>query len=336
MPTARQLNQLPLPARLKTTPFAAFCKKALAGVTASANSNGPEWVKVRVSAFLKNRVPSYWLRPDHVYHVRRHGLKWELNPHDFVDRDLFLHGHKEPEDFELVRRLVKPGDVILDVGANFGFYTVCLAKELGPLSKVHAFEPNRQTFGRLNRHVQINRLPNVHTYPIGLSDRRGALAIRSEAHNTGGAYLVQPNGPVGAQQLAAVTTLDLFVKERRLDRIDFVKVDIEGHEYRFLKGARETLMRFLPAMMMELSPCHLSRAGHSIQDVMDELAAIGYREFYLREGDVIRPFTSSTFKSNWTYWNVFCFRKRPATFPVGAVPSSGAGRESERLSLVEA
>jgi len=321
MATPRQLNQLPLPQSLKTTAFASFCKNNVARLVASANAHGPRWFKPRVKTFMAQRVPSYWLRPNHVYRVHRHGLRWDLNPHDAVDRDLFLYGEKEPEDFELISRMLKPGDTILDIGANFGFYGLSLAKVLGPQTEVHAFEPHPQTYGRLSSHIALNGTPNVHAHPVGLSDTVDMFEIRFEPQNTGGAYLTLPTEPTDTRWLVNVTTLDRFVQEHKLTRIDFVKVDIEGHEYRFLKGARATLSHLLPPMMMEFSSHHLARAGHTIQEVLDELRAIGYREFYYREGDHVRPFTASGYKPEWLYWNVFCFNKRPETFPLGPVDS---------------
>ena len=335
MVAPRKLNEFPLPQSLKSTTFVSFCKNNVVQLVASANAHGPRWFKPQVNAFISQRVPGYWLRPNHVYRVRRQGLQWELNPHDAVDRDLFLYGEKEPEDYELIRRLVKPGDTILDIGANFGFYAVSLAKALGTQTQVYAFEPHPHTFGRLSRHIALNGLTNVQAYLVGLSDTVDLFEIRFEPQNTGGAYLAPPAALADTQRLVQVTTLDRFVQEHKLTRVDFVKVDIEGHEYRFLKGARDTLTRFLPPMMMEFSPHHLARSGQSMEAMLAELKAIGYREFFYRDGDRIRPFTTSAFKSDWLFWNVFCFHKKPEAFPTATVRSTfvpvGGPRVRDRL-----
>ena len=315
MAARRQLNQFPLPERLKTTAFVSFCKTSAVRLIASANAHGPRWFKPRANSFMEERFPSYWLRPNRLFRVHRNGLKWDLNPHDAVDRDLFLYGEKEPADFELILRLVKPGDTILDVGANFGFYGLSLAGALGPRTTVHAFEPHPLTYQRLCRHIALNALTNVHPHSIGSSDADDLLELRFEPQNTGAAYLTPPITSTVSRQLVNVTTLDQFAQEQKLKRLDFIKVDIEGHEYRFLKGGRATLARFLPAMMMEVSAHHLARGGHTIQAVLDELRATGYREFYYREGNCIRLFTADAFKPDWIFWNIFCFEKKPDAFP---------------------
>jgi FkbM family methyltransferase len=136
---------------------------------------------------------------------------------------------------ELFRRHVRPGSVVLDVGANVGFYTLLASKLVGPAGHVHAFEPLPRNLHFLEKHVELNGLSNVTVQPIAIS----ALSGHAQFHTTTHASM----GRLGsAGDLDVVTaSLDDLLASGRIPLPTFIKMDIEGAESGALRGAATLL-----------------------------------------------------------------------------------------------
>jgi FkbM family methyltransferase len=183
---------------------------------------------------------------------------------------------------------VRPGAVCLDVGAEYGLYTWTLAGLVGPAGHVHAVEPQPgpSTFVDTTRRLLGSGNVTVHRTALGATagggvlalPRRRMLPVHGRAFLTTGASGLGSNAEFGrhAELPVAVTTVDDLVGALDLDRLDFVKVDIEGAEARLLAGARGTLAAFRPVLMLELEDRHLARFGATVAQVVAELETAGY------------------------------------------------------------
>jgi len=205
--------------------------------------------------------------------VSRQGLHWVLDPSDFPQENLFWLGESDRWELFHARRMVGPGAVTFDVGANFGYYALMLATGLRRACVVHAFEPNEATFQRLTRNIALNGMDCVHAHRLALSDVPGTASMRGRNGNSGAAFLEPGDGEV------EVTTLDEFVAERGIDRLDFMKIDVEGFEERVLRGGERVLRELRPHILFELQPVTLERAGSSVDRLATLLTSHGYRLF---------------------------------------------------------
>jgi FkbM family methyltransferase len=220
----------------------------------------------------------HWLRADvdEDIEVERGGRRWVLNPSDFVHADLFWTGSKDRWDVEHALRFLQPGDVIFDVGANFGYYAITLAAALRGDCQVHAFEPFPRNFERLTRHVALNGLEGaVHAHPLGLSDAAGVGQMRTRSDNSGAAHVAETDTE-GEGLPTTLVTLDEFCDGRAIGRLDFLKIDVEGHEERVLSGGARTIARHRPRILLELDPPRLARARSSASRVVEQLRGLGY------------------------------------------------------------
>lgn len=209
--------------------------------------------------------------------VERGGLRWVLNPSNLVEANLFWMGTSDCWDVEHARRLLRPGAVVFDVGANFGYYTCTLARYLERNCRVYAFEPVSTTCQRLRRNIASNSMDGcVRVFELGLSDHDGSGRLEVFATNTGAAHFTGEPGDI------ALTTLDHFCRREGVSGIDLMKIDVEGFESPVLRGARETIDRFHPSILIELHPMTQKRMGLSVRDVADELTGRGYRLFVSR------------------------------------------------------
>ena len=184
-----------------------------------------------------------------------------------------------------IARLVPPTAVVFDVGAHAGQYTKLFARA-AHRGRVYAFEPGSYARSILRTVVWLHRLSNVAVVPIALGSevRLHTLTIPLKSSGSLGFGLSHLGKPserwrAVAQEIVALTTVDRVVKTLDLDRLDFIKADIEGWELRLLQGAENTLARFRPRLLLELSGPALAHAGDRLEDAFAFLAARGYRAF---------------------------------------------------------
>jgi FkbM family methyltransferase len=177
-----------------------------------------------------------------------------VNSKYLIERHIFIDDY-ELENIKLMTKIVAPGDIAMDVGANVGAVTLPLAELVGPSGQVHSFEPGIPIFDRLARNVRHNPSVSGRIFPnhIGLSDKEGELVWREFAHMPGNAGFHEPNGKwtASSSYRVPVTTLDAYVARKGLQRVNFIKIDTEGFEPMVLRGARDTLQKFRPLLIVE-------------------------------------------------------------------------------------
>ena len=183
---------------------------------------------------------------------------------------------------------VGPGGVCLDVGAEYGLYTWTLAGLVGPTGHVHAVEPQpgpAALVGTTRRltgadHVTLHRTALAAAPGVGTLSRprRHRMPVHGRAFLTTGASGLGSNAEFEHHDdlPVEVTTLDDLVARLDPIRLDLVKVDIEGAEADLLTGARATLARFRPVLMLELEDRHLARFGATVAEVVADLELDGY------------------------------------------------------------
>jgi FkbM family methyltransferase len=216
---------------------------------------------------------------------------FRLDSTKYLDQQILNYGFFEKDSINWVKKLVKPGMVTVDVGANFGYYTMLLSKFSGSTGKVIAFEPLSTFYDRLLYHAKINNCTNVVLVKEGLSSQAEQLTIFL---NQDTATLHWPaNEPppeVPIQQISLIT-LDDYVSKNDVTHIDFIKVDIDGHEPHFLKGAENSLSKFEPIILMEFAHLNLLASGSGSDHLAHQLCALGYELYSEQTG---KPYPSMT------------------------------------------
>jgi len=177
-------------------------------------------------------------------------------------------GEYDTEHIRGLLRLFRPDWTVLDVGANVGFYTIPMASAVQARGRLHAFEPVASNFSRLSENVRRNGLEYVaQLHQMGLSDQNGVLRISlregfANGAQTGNAEIVIDQDDERFECVETkVARLDDIAGSLGIDRLDFVKVDIEGHEDKFLAGAQTTIQRFRPVILLEINNHCYERRG---------------------------------------------------------------------------
>jgi len=236
--------------------------------------------KIQLAALasrLVRRVMSFSGKPD-ISMYRRDGILWELDLRQGIDFAIFLQGGFEPSTLQEYGRLVKEGDTVFDIGANIGAHTLPLAKIVGPHGVVAAFEPTDYAFNKLQRNLVLNptlaqRVTAVQALLVGAAEDQKPEAIPSSWSLVapGLSENVHPvhKGTYNSLSGATAIQLDQWVEDNN--------IDVDGFEIDVLEGARQTLKRFRPQIMMEFAPYVFRERGRTFNELVTLLRQVGYQ-----------------------------------------------------------
>jgi FkbM family methyltransferase len=214
-------------------------------------------------------------------------------PGNELSRVLFLTGNFEPNELTWMSQTLTEGMVIIDIGAHMGMYTLTASKLVGASGVVLALEPSTREFQRLTFHVTLNDLRNVRCLQIAASSSSGEamLKIGSEwnsGHNTFGEFFNE-SVEMLREERVPMQTVDALIAGQGIERVDLIKIDVEGHEFQVLAGAVETISRFRPRILIEVFEETLRRQGACVEAVLGFLTAHGYalNEFSDANGELV-------------------------------------------------
>ena len=209
----------------------------------------------------------------HGYEMKLDMTNWSARHTYFLGRYYELHMQL------LLNEILKPGDRMIDIGANIGMISIHAAHLVGPSGRVDSFEPNPVCLEQLDEVISRNGIKQIHVHPIGLSDAEAELELKQNDEHTGiGTFAELEPGEVVTSTIAQVKRGDdVFKDDEQAPKI--IKMDVEGFEYRALLGMEQTLRRWKSMIVMEMNEHHLNRAGTSTKEVGEFMVGLGYRAF---------------------------------------------------------
>jgi FkbM family methyltransferase len=210
------------------------------------------------------------------------GLRVQLYLSNDTSKQLFVGGCVEPNEFALLGEFLAPGLTFLDLGANEGLYTVFAAQRVGVTGRVWSVEPSKRELTRLHQNIELNGFENIRTIPVALGDMTGFMDMRiaedeHAGHNTLGEFVYDTH--LARCERVPVRRLDDLLREEGLDRLDVLKVDIEGAEAALLRGATAVLREMRPLILMEVLEPALRQQGADPRYVLQALHAADYRVY---------------------------------------------------------
>ena len=204
------------------------------------------------------------------------GHVWRLDTTQWLDNEILQNGLFELESTRWVHQMIGPGMTVLDVGANIGYYTLQFSQLAGPTGRVIAFEPSTRFNQRLRDHLRRNHCENVTVVDCGLADGAKQLPLFGGGDSATLGWHDDARQPV-AKETVALRSLDDWLEANPQPQIHFIKVDIDGAEPLFVRGARQTLSRFRPILLMEFMQLGLLEFGSDVLDLARQLSELGYR-----------------------------------------------------------
>lgn len=253
------------------------------------------------------QIAALIVEPSGLSATLRNGLSFALDPDALREAPNIILSQGGYETFELalISRLAREAKVVFDIGANIGWYSLHIAQQ-EPQAKVFAFEPVPTTHQRLLTNLARNAA-GARVTPVkdGLSDAPGAFDMFVPATSGSPAASLNDLHPgEGSRRVSCrFTTLDEFVVENGIERLDFLKCDVEGAELRVLKGAAKSLARFKPAVVIELLRKWSAAFGYHPNDVLDLFVALGYVCYGVGDGTLTRidRVTDETRETNYVF-----------------------------------
>jgi FkbM family methyltransferase len=204
-----------------------------------------------------------------------------LDPADLVPRTILETGAWEPESVLAIKEHLQTGDTFVDVGAHIGYYSLKMARVVGPNGHVIAIEPNARTVRQLQDNIRESGAKTITVQPVACSDAEGSIELFvAPRANTGETSLSRKNASKEGSSVESYRVrarpLDAIIRESGVSRVDVIKIDVEGAELLVLKGARETLTRYHPLLIVELVEDQLKAMGASSLEIISLLRSIGY------------------------------------------------------------
>jgi len=230
------------------------------------------------------------LLPNRYFPVRIRGIRFWVrlfNSPVTIDIALGVYEYWLSKTFQ---DYVKEGMTIIDIGAHHGYYALLSAKRMQDRGKIYAFEPDPVNCRYFLKNLNANNMQSIQLCPIALSDQEAETAFFA-ADGLGSlqfnpivrAFNVEP------EKISVQTqTLDQFVKKEKIDRIDLIKIDVEGSELLVLKGARDTLQKMNASILMDVD----SRNNDERREMFALLTDMGYRIY--KVGKNMTPVTEAS------------------------------------------
>lgn len=217
-------------------------------------------------------------------------LKFNCRLNEHIGTHMYWRGAYSGSQLRVLDRVLRDGMVFIDVGANQGEFALFAAKRL-PHGRVYAFEPMEAMYKRLMRNILLNRFTNIDAIKIGLwSEQTERKIYVSEGkfddgsvHEGLGTLFETATRGVAVQQVP-LTTLDAFISDLGVVRLDVLKIDVEGSELHVLKGGEQSLRKFRPVILIEANRSNMIAGGSSIEELLGFLATWYRFELILKNG----------------------------------------------------
>jgi FkbM family methyltransferase len=275
---------------------------SLAGIFRSLNANllyvrfQPLEKLLKIPFFLSVKIFKSWIKKAHnprwVNLTIDRTIKMKVDSSKIMGAAFYWMGFHELNEWRFLNHYLKPDMVLADIGANQGEFVLFSAKRL-TRGMVLAFEPVDFLSEQLKVNIALNPFTNIRTFAFGLSDAPARIPIYMGATGAGEheglATIFQSDQRNRFIQEIELKVFDEEVGAMGINRLDFLKIDVEGAELVVLKGSRKTIEKYRPAIMLEISEDTYRNAGYSVEDVKSFFHSLGYSLHLIVKGGKLVP-----------------------------------------------
>jgi FkbM family methyltransferase len=256
--------------------------------------------KMLDSFFVKLIPNNYQYAPNTNRLIIRNGIKFKVDLFDYIGWSLYfgLKDSGRPKLYDLIGK----NHTVIDVGTNIGETLMNFAKLTQPEGEVHGFEPDPLNYQRCCENLELNNFNNIIPNNLGLGAKAGEYFIKIDTPSNRGGNKISAEYIENNTEIIQIITLDQYVQEKKIKKIDLIKIDVEGYELQVLKGSEQLIQRFKPLFFIELDDSNLKEQGDSAKALIHYLTQFNYFITNAETGEVV---TTATNFSNCHY-DIIC------------------------------
>jgi FkbM family methyltransferase len=274
--------------------------------------------------FVRNTARK-WFVDQELISASREGFLMYASPYNYMSYHIFFYGMYDTLMTQFFRTHIFEGAVCFDIGAERGWFTLLMGSLVGSSGRVESFEPFPENYEKLTRNISLNHFEHVNAHQLALSDTSGQFAFVSPQYGltaeldflegcSGVGYLDFNKNQTTHSLSVSTTTLDEHIQSNNIERVDFIKLDIEGAEVAVLRGGLNTLKTHHPIIVIEYNRSTLERAGSSIEE-LDALLDLHKYDRFVFDGR-LRHYEPSVFNNlpiTEQVYNVYCLPRKGET-----------------------
>jgi FkbM family methyltransferase len=174
---------------------------------------------------------------------------------------------------------IKEGDIIIDVGTNIGCSVMNFALKTGSDGKIYGFEPDIINYNQCKKHINLNKFENISLYNIGIGNNSGKYNLIIDDPNNRGTNKISINDKSKIKKESIevlITTIDEWVLKNKIEKINVIKIDVEGFDLKVIEGAEETIKKYNPILFVELDNNNLLKVNDSAVKLIHKLNQLNY------------------------------------------------------------
>lgn len=235
----------------------------------------------RLDYFFSKLIPSNTHYPKYTYRTAtRNGITYHLDISDYQEYLIYFDLKEDSSEPFLLHAPMKEG-IFIDIGANIGQTSLNLSKKLGTIPHtILAFEPFPSTFNKLETNISLNSFSSIKIFNIALGNEKKTIEMEMSCPTNSGGFKIAPKN-------SQITDDLVHVFQEKLDDyfnpnapIQFIKIDVEGYEMEVLKGAEQTIKKYIPIMVVEVNDFNLKNQHSSAIELLHFIKNLGYNEIY--------------------------------------------------------
>lgn len=226
-------------------------------------------------------------------------LKLELHLDDWIQENIFFLGEYEKAELLTLNTFLKKGNTILDIGANIGLYSLYASKIVGEQGRIISFEPFKQNYHSFSNNIALNNFINIQLEKKAVGIENGSIKLyyNQDEQNLGMVSTQFVENAICEE--VSVISIDEYIEENKINQVDFIKIDIEGHEFKALQGMRNTLLKYKPTILIEI--LEENNSADNNEYVHRFLVDLGYHKYFINDDGSISSKESNSIRRNFIY-----------------------------------
>jgi len=234
-------------------------------------------LKSKYFGVYKRIFKPFNLFKDVLIRIKFNDLHLILHIDDWIPANLYFLGEYEKSELKALEKFINEDSIFIDLGANIGLYTLYASNLIGENGRIICFEPFAENFNALTNNIAINNLLNVQAEKLAVGERDGSMMLYYDMREKNPGMVSSKYMKDSFSEEVRMVSLDSYFQNKSFNRIDFIKIDVEGSEYSALLGMQNILTTYFPSLLIEISDDY--ELFDNSEKVHAYLKKLGYRKY---------------------------------------------------------